>query len=140
MKRIIYLAIYALLAVYSCGNPSNEEKAKTLIKNYIDKHADDPESYEAVAFGSLDSMTSISMIGTGVEYANLQRDFDKSTDMEKRKSIMAQQQEVLKDRQGFRITHKYRANNALGAKILSEDVFYLNAGLDSVLTVRKTGE
>ncbi len=126
--------------MFSCTKPSEEEKAKALIKEYILKYANDPKSYEAVEFGSLDSLQSIDMIGTGAEYFNLQNEFSKSTDMEERKRIMVKQNKLLKDRQGFQMTHRYRASNAFGAKVLSDNIFYFNAGIDSILAVRKPGE
>lgn len=139
MKRLIFLATPFLLMV-ACVKPSNEEKAKALIKEYILKYANDPKSYEAIEFGSLDSLQSIDMIGTGAEYFNLQNEFSKSTDMEERKRIMIRQHKILKDRQGFQMIHRYRASNAFGAKVLSDNIFYFNAGMDSVLVVRKPGE
>ncbi|MFV8440818.1 hypothetical protein [Flavobacterium sp. LB2P44] len=66
MKRIILMLSLTML-MFSC---SNESKMKSEIKNYLDKNAKDPKSYEFVELKILDTVTVGSISEDEIEENN----------------------------------------------------------------------
>lgn len=135
MKRIVLTLVFAGF-ILGCSK-SPEQKAKDLIQSYIKKNANDPESYEPVDFGSLDTINSIGPISA--EYLILKEQYDMilDDDFDKKIEILDRQKNILNDTlkypKGLAINHTYRAKNGFGAKILGHTRFYFNLELDSII-------
>ena len=67
MKKTISILVLAVLII-SCN--SNESKMKTEIKNYLDKNAKDPKSYEFVELKVLDTIVEGKFAKTQIESNN----------------------------------------------------------------------
>lgn len=133
------LIFFGAVIVLSSCNKSKEHKAENLIKDYIEKNANDPSSYEAVEFGKLDTFSQISVFS---EYYNeVLKDYNSSED-----DIFLKQESsnelsnIINDPKqnplSYSIKHSYRIKNAYGARVLVSTVFYLNQTLDSIIHVQ----
>lgn len=136
MKKILKISIICLI-LFSCKT-TPEDKAKFLIREYIDNNANDPDSYEPLSYESLDTQFTFyakdkSYIDLESQYENEQITFDEWV---KRKDSI---ENNFKEKPiGFMMRHKFRANNGFGAKILSSKVFRFNLDLDSITSVDDT--
>jgi hypothetical protein len=65
-KNILFLCLSLLIV--SCN--SNEHKMKTGIKNYLDKNAKDPKSYEFVELKVIDTVTAGEIAKHKIEFNN----------------------------------------------------------------------
>jgi len=159
MKKIIYLSlVISVFTLVSCN--SNEKKAKKLIKDYLSKNLNDASSYEPVEFSKLDSTFSsfyFSSEGQKLtekeEFAH-NRAFDlsiedvleenpkiqdsiriyKQIEETSKKAYEEKELTYVGEFNGWKMTHKYRAKNGLGAMILGTT----NYTFDKELTVVKS--
>lgn len=157
MKKIIYLSLgITVFALFSCN--SNEKKAQKLIKDYLSKNLNDASSYESVEFSKLDSTFSNFYFSTeGQELTEKQefahnRAFELSiedvleenpiiqdsikiyrkTEEDCKKAYEEKELAYIGEFNGWKMTHKYRAKNGLGATILGTTVFTFNKELTEV--------
>ncbi|PVH26298.1 hypothetical protein [Sphingobacterium corticibacter] len=133
MKLFFPKCIIVLLIVFGCTR-SNEDKAHTLIEDYIAKHAHDPESYESVEFGNLDPVDNL--VFADQKYQELQKQLDIESDLDIKLQIIDELRQMLDSKEygeGFAVIHTYRAKNSFGAKTLSTTRFYINKDLSKVV-------
>ncbi len=132
MKKVILLiSVFGLLL--SC-NKSNEEKAKALVKEYIVKNANDPDSYESVEWGTLDSTYIVKYteeFKKNSELMSKARDEYEIARLENLNYTMLLNKE--KYGKGWVIYHKFRGKNGYGAKMLADSKFYLDSALTKVV-------
>jgi hypothetical protein len=117
MKKV--LIVFSLLAVLA-GCTSNEKKAKSLIKDYMKTHLNDPKSYEAVEFGTLDTL-----------FSKLEHDFDYIKYNEGFKAYLKMQEDAMTeiDRKQSLI---YTYENYSGSDEYNLDMEYAKMYLDSM--------
>jgi len=138
--RITLCAILAFLVI-GCS-PSNEKKAQKLIAAELKQSLNDYSSYESVSYGTLDSVFNSLLEDTVY--------FSKKMDLERyqvlvpiepkyQDSINALKPYVDSVEQafkpklvGWRMSHKFRSNNALGAKVLGEYLFFFDTELTKI--------
>lgn len=153
MKKYI-LSIMAAMLMASCtSTPTPEEQAKKLITDYIMANANDPKSYEAVSFGTLDSTFSsyyasdrykeLDSIRENLEkrkivyemFLNWSNKGNKYLDsiefcLDKQIEInnkMTSEAENYKGNHfGWKMSHRYRAANGFGAITLGTTTFFFN--------------
>lgn len=160
MKKILYIAATALL-LGACAKPAptNEEKAQKLINEFIMANANDPKSYEAVSFGTLDSTFSsyyasdrykeLDSIRENLEkrkivyemFLNASKKGNKYLDsiefcLDKQIDInnkMTSEAENYKGEHfGWKMSHRYRAANGFGAITLGTTIFYFDKELTEI--------
>jgi hypothetical protein len=147
MKKAITILGLGILMV-SCN--SNESKMKSGIKEYLEKNAKDPKSYEFVELKILDTVTIGELYKRKVENNELEmevendnivfqnkllNDFPSLPSDEGMASIKQSEEEIIKVTKqlelnkkninnkeivGYVATHKYRLKNGFGALDLSE--------------------
>lgn len=125
------LIIGALLFLCSCQEPY--EKA---VKQYVQDNFYDPSSYECVELSDVQEMTVIVYGMEKVRERGKQEGW--SADSIDNKMLGLRpffiEQGDDPDKVLFRyVDHKYRANNAMGAKTLHKERWYLNDDLTSVI-------
>lgn len=136
MKKVFPLVIVALFGFTGCNN-GPESKAKDLIKKYIKENANDPNSYEAVEFDNLDTLKTF--YASSPEFLENENDYENGFINEERYRMVKDsiRYGFKPEFSGFMMRHKFRANNALGGKVLNTNVFYFNdemTSIDSVAT------
>jgi hypothetical protein len=155
-----FLLLISLLAL---STPTDlQTDVQKIVKAYVIYHADDPRSYEAVAFGRVEKfMSTYSMTENANYYAALVNsyldklrqdtlDYNSTDDVAKRKLIVEDMESHMKyvneftgelkkgikaftPRQyGWKIYHKYWLNNGNGNLKLIKDTFYLDKKLTIV--------
>lgn len=152
MKKNIITFMVAALAI-SCTppTPTPEQKAQALITDYIMTNANDPKSYEAVSFGTLDS-TFVSFYASDrykelkkqeIHFDSLWRhhldkaNFDSCTFYSNKKSevfkMMTNEAGTYKGEHfGWMMSHRYRAANGFGAITLGTTTFYFDKELTEI--------
>jgi hypothetical protein len=159
MKKLIVLAL--VISIFSC-NVSNENKAKTLVKDYLKNSLNDPKSYEEISWGKLDSSYSKIDLFSDEDYLRqLDRKADEislnkyepnrtlndmSRDIAELKSIQKKADSVGKlieykkvnfkpQFERFKINHIYRAKNAMGGLIIQKNTFYIADDFSKVISM-----
>lgn len=152
MKKLLILASVAMLIA---GCSSNEDKAKSLIKDYLSKTMKDPSSYEEVESSKLDS--AFSKFIQSDEYNRL---FEKklslqsardsiivhSAGQDKEDSINSALSDVEKEIEageknfkseffGWKMKHSFRGKNSFGAKEVATEIFFFDPELTKVINV-----
>ncbi|MBD5346513.1 MAG: hypothetical protein HDR92_05220 [Bacteroides sp.] len=92
MKKLIFLIL--ILSLYSCSK-SREDRAQTLIKTHISKHLPNFSSYEAIEFGSIDTIP-VHWDET-FQYAWLMQDYELKTFAMERAIDLSRKQSRLTD-------------------------------------------
>lgn len=161
MKKIIYLSFLVfVLTLVGCN--SIENKAQKLIKDYLSKNLNDASSYESIEFSALDSTFSnfyFSPEGKELlekqDFAN-KRAFELTmTDILEENVLIQDSIRIYKqieesckneyeekaltyvgDFNGWKMSHKYRAKNALGATIISTTKFTFDKDLSEVKSAK----
>src|SRR5690606_36520249 len=111
--------IILLIFFSSCGE---EYKVKKAVKKFLSSNMHDPKSYESVWFGDIDTL---SWVEAYPELAIQRDDFQATGDsmnferLEKMKTQYNQE-----GKKHYKITHKFRGKNSLGATVLNEKQFY----------------
>lgn len=157
MKKII-LSCTVLLTLLSCSK-SPEAQAEENIKNYITQKLDDPKSYESVSFGKLDNYTAelkddpefIKLYTEFDKASKLEVDaYAQTLENTDNERIVQLSSEIYKSRQDsakialdavqkykanykpgemFKMSHKFRAKNKMGALVLDSCQAILNKDL-----------
>lgn len=153
MKKILIPAL-ALFAFACKSTITPQQKAETLVKNYLDSALNDPKSYEPIAFKPVDSTF------TSFKYSDEALVFNKKVDslnniifdlITKSKDDSKQSKEVaaLNDAKsdaatkykgkfkGFSIVHEYRAKNGFNAIIKSTNTFLIDSAMTKVWDMTK---
>lgn len=145
MKKYI-LSLMAASLIASCtSTPTLEEQARSLIKDYITENAHNPATYEAVSFGTLDSIFSSYAASERYKELNSLCDsfnsiytaymdalnFDSAKAyLDKKHDIyrtMNEESDTYKGHHiGFQMSHRYRAASKIGAISLGTTVFYFD--------------
>lgn len=152
MKQILFLIAIATTFT-SCS--SNESKAKGLVKEYLQKQLNDPQSYEAVEWGKLDSSYTTFEQEISLENAEIKmftKSYSKAVDdmtidvgnheafaIDKADAEMYKQkvdslQSIIDKKklnfkptfEGFKISHTYRAKNLMAALGLHTSIFFFD--------------
>lgn len=119
---------------------SKESKAKSSIENMIKNNINDPSTYESVEYGTLDS---VNLVEIDPFFLSLK---EKAKDQGRNYTEQIQQAylslEIAKTlsgidldekKSGYKIIHKFRAQNDYGILALSTYIFYLNSDLTEIL-------
>lgn len=157
MRKLFYLSMVSIiLTLVSCN--SNEKKAQKLIKDYLSKNLNDASSYESVEFSKLDSTFSAFYFSPEGEKLTARQEFaDKRAFELKLEDILEEnasiqdsikiykqieegskrlyeekEQSYVGEFNGWRMKHKYRAKNGIGAIILGTTNFTLNKELTEI--------
>ena len=133
-----WIFIVVLLAACSNSTVSNQQKAEASVKEFLKKNLNDPSSYQPGEFGKLDSIkvdtTRVNELRKAEESLpddDLLKTLDNGTFYDSlANSISDSMHKIGK----WQILHSYRAKNAFGAFVLTNDVFYL----DSNFAVKKS--
>jgi hypothetical protein len=156
MKKILYIAATALL-LGACAKPAptNEEKAQKLINEFIMANANDPKSYEAVSFGTLDS--TFSSYYASDRYKDLKKqesaydslwdfhldkgNFDSCSWYSDKKSeigtLMRNEADTYKGNHfGWKMSHRYRAANGFGAITIGTTIFYFDKEITEIIRTK----
>lgn len=132
MKKtaILVVTIVVVTILNACKN-TPEDKAKALIKDYLSKNMNDFKSYEAVEFGSLDSLNTefdeskFLSIDTSISYNQRQAD-----------SIIASEKAKFKPEfEGYMMTHVFRGKNSFGSLVLNKNAFLFDENLTEVVDI-----
>lgn len=144
MNKLTYLSVLCSLffILTSCGDTliSKETKAQTTIENMINANLNDPSTYESIEYSALDS---VNLVEIDPFFLSLK---EKAKDQGRNYTEQIQQAylslEIAKTlsgidldekKSGYKIIHKFRAQNDYGLLALSTYVFYLNSDLTEVL-------
>jgi hypothetical protein len=100
---LLYAGFTALTSYEGDDLEAETTRAKLEVQKYIDHTQNDDNTY------------------TGIEFGNLEEVNSKDPDQ-----YRAVNQSGLGLRAAYKIRHKYRANDANGNQVVSDDVFYLN--------------
>jgi PBP1b-binding outer membrane lipoprotein LpoB len=106
MKKL--LSIIIVLLFISCAKETPFEKS---ISEYVKTTFKDPSSYEKISIEVLDTVTVAKKIATYKSRGVSHEEFDNEP---KDKFLY------------YTVSHKYRANNSFGAKILCDDIVSMN--------------
>lgn len=136
---MIKIAVLAAASILFLGCKStDEEKAKSFIQKYIKENANDPDSYEPIEFGELD--TFMMSVIFSKDYEDVFQDYDAAPDGSRHKDdayheLIRLKLEPSLNPKCFVIRHKFRSKNGFGAKVLAENDFFINSSMDSVLYI-----
>jgi disulfide oxidoreductase YuzD len=154
MRKLLFFVVLSFICVSCSKTP--EQKAKQAVKDYLQKNLNDAKSYESVEFGKVDSVfSSFDESKEGVELklkedvlskrvVELSNRIDVAENNSELKKIIEENKELTQKRKdlvdtifyksikykgtfsGYKINHKYRAKNKMGAMVLTEDCFILD--------------
>lgn len=151
MKKYIMPIMAAMLMASCASEPTSEEKAQKLIKDYIMTNANNPKSYESISFGALDSTFSSYYASERYKALDKKRElnsaaFDKfmelrnldsaeiyMNDNQRIAELMTSEAASYKGEHfGWKMTHRYRAANGFGAITLGTTTFFFNKELTEI--------
>jgi hypothetical protein len=145
MKKLINLGLLVVFStiIVSCTSP--EKKAQKAIKDYLQANLNDAKSYESVEFGKLitDSTEFYAPLydyaieesaykSDSLLYDEFHDNSDKAKMLESENQLNEKKKEFEKAKANFKseliykMSHKYRAKNKLGAVILEENTFIID--------------
>ncbi len=159
MKKLLLFLFIIPLSFVACNmNTSKESKAKKLIKEYLKTNMNDWDSYEPLEFSKLDS--TFATVYDDDEYDKLYRlkseyedkahdycfksnyrNYRKFNRLEeecrlKAKEIEAQMDSMennyIKPFNGWAMSHKFRALNGFGGKIIEVRIFKFNKNITKI--------
>ncbi len=137
-----YLKFFVIVLVLTSCTKSNEDKAKEGVKDYLKTNMNDFKSYEPVEWGAVDSLflecqetqeykelnDSIAFYfdksNNNTSHEEWQKYFDLHQKASNKLIVMLKMYKPKFD--GYKIIHKYRGTNELGAMVLNETWFYLD--------------
>lgn len=126
MKKVF---IILLIVQISYGCSTKEDKAKKIIKKDLSTTMNDFTSYEPIEFGKLDSM-----ITKYDETEFLNNDsliFYEKSDIP---ILLKRYKETFKPTFiGYRMSHKFRGKNNLGALIINEYNYYFDPKIEKII-------
>lgn len=136
-----YLFLFALV-FSACAQPeSNSNKYEQGIKDWISKNINDPSSYESIEFGPLDTVYGI----TDKEYADylsdsvtwyadyLIQEMERQNDSMNGKASKPKADRPATPTRprnhfiGYKMRHKFRGKNGMGALMVNEQFFYMDS-------------
>ena len=132
MKKVFAITFLLACTLVFASCKKDYEKQ---VDEYYSTHLNDPSSYECISMSDpLQVLTPISLIT--IIYGD-DKDILEKVDAarETLKSEGKDPNEVI----GYYVIHKYRANNAFGAKIKQEDVVFFNKE-KKIIDVRKRSD
>lgn len=128
-------ALIAGFLLCLCSCKQSHEKA---IDEYIQNNFNDPSSYECVKLGKVQNETLILHALEMLREQSKENGWSDEYVSEKRKALRPYMVSKGWDPDSviFRyVDHSYRANNAVGAKILHHERWYLNEDLSTVIRI-----
>lgn len=163
MKKLILIA----LLFSSACSANKEDKAKKLVKLYLDSSLNDPHSYEPIKFSKLDTLRSPAE--ETIEYKkftkqldsihilanNLNEQMDNAKTIRQLNLISKQDKKYLKEQnelidkrlvyalgykgkpEGFSINHRYRAKNSFGALGIHSTNFKIDSNMTKIWDVKE---
>ncbi len=167
MKKMLFL-LMALGLVIGCTSP--EKEAQKLITKHLQETLNDWDNYESVKFSSLDSaFTSVQENEHYAVAYHRYDSLLKSAKENSEKMIFASNQweavsyknrsesdlnmasnyydlalsidsMFVPEFKGWAITHTYRANNALGAKIITKEIYTFNPEITEIVNIEQINE
>jgi hypothetical protein len=156
MKKLFFYSLIITLSSCNFLTETNQQKAEKAIKQYLKENLHDPKSYEPESFSELDSSFSSfedSEVGSKLkqvdeDLSNRLNDLNGKIDnaknlaelteveeegkkiIEKRDSLfelkLKKTEEYKGEFMGYRISHTYRAKNAMGALVKESNYFKLD--------------
>lgn len=164
MKKMLFL-LMALGLIVSCSSP--EKEAQKLITKHLQETLNDWNSYEPVKFSSLDSaftsvqeneryaiahhrydsfLKSAERITEKIIFASNRREIlsykyqaELDLNMARNYYDLAQRIDSLfvPEFKGWSITHIYRANNAMGAKVIFNEKYIFDPEITTIIKTEK---
>jgi len=145
MKKLVFCVLVSLAFLLAC-NKSNEKKAQDMIKSYILENANDPNSYESIEFGNIDTIythhwddsTYQAINNSKYEFLNdpsivNDPNFDVDKHFDSLNNALEAYEKNFKGVPSKLImTHKFRANNSFGAKVINTTSFYFDTELSRI--------
>lgn len=131
--RKMCITLPSVLLLCACQKPY--EKA---VKDYIQEHFNDPESYECVELSEPKAITLFDYYVRSVREKAQKEDwpFDSICDkIGKIRPFLEEQGEDPNKVLLRYVEHTYRANNRLGGKLLKKEKWYLNDDLTEVISI-----
>ena len=158
--KLNFVVVVSVILFVGCSNP--EKRAQKLIKESLQQTLNDPKSYESMEFGSLDSLfTNLNNIPDYyflslkfdmflALFNDAKRDYNYAFDMKEKKLyaefmkdhadsmqlINAEIEKIentfISEFDGWKMTHKFRANNAMGAKTIGSCIFFFDKDITTV--------
>ncbi len=131
MRSILIIGL--MLCLCSC-----QEQHEKAIEDYIQKNFNDPQSYECVEIGKVQEETVILYAMEQVRARGKAEGWTADSIFNKTMELrpFLEEQGEDPDKVLFRyVDHTYRANNALGAKMLHNERWYFNEDLTSVVRI-----
>lgn len=131
MRSILIIGL--MLCLCSC-----QEQHEKAIEDYIQKNFNDPQSYECVEIGKVQEETVILYAMDQVRARGKAEGWTADSIFNKTMELrpFLEEQGEDPDKVLFRyVDHTYRANNALGAKMLHNERWYFNEDLTSVVRI-----
>ena len=155
MKKSILFFVF-LSAIFASCSKTPEQKAQQSVKDYLQKNLNDAKSYESVNFGKVDSVfSSFDESKEGIELklkenmlservVELSNRIDVAESTSELNKIIEENKELTQKRKdlvdtifnksikykgtlcGYKINHKYRAKNKMGAVVLDENCFIMD--------------
>jgi len=128
-----------MLIACSARKITNEDRALKSVHEYLNSHLNDPKSYESVEFELDSNRSTYDVVNVAAKYrlddyrtkrlmiSDTSSKLYKETDSIYRALTLESYKIVLDTTvEYWSVRHKYRAKNAMGALILSHDVFMLD--------------
>lgn len=134
MKSIYFLICFFGLLI-SCAESEKLPKEQELVSKFIKENAGDPDSYEPISFGKIDSVMNM-----WFEHPNYLQALDKFSSGE----ISEKEYNRIRDKiqsntpenvMYYVIEHKYRIKNGFGGKVLKSEYFKLDNTKSKILAV-----
>lgn len=125
--------ILLIISISSCATPP-EQTVQKLVKEYIKSNANDPNSYEAVEFGTLNEEHSLAL--SIQKYAKVFNGVDNESDPKLHNLYLSLEDSIVKNvgfGRGYSIQHTYRAKNKFNAKVLNKHTFYIDSAMTKIV-------
>jgi hypothetical protein len=149
LKKLIVFAL--AISIFSC-TVSDENKAKTLVKDYLKNSLNDPKSYEEISWGKIDSSFITFDEMYAIEIARSKRlgedaiselkygDIDLGNEYKRSYDslnlvIKNLKKEYKPKFNSLMIQHSYRAKNVMGALIIQSKIFYIADDFSRVISM-----
>lgn len=155
MKHSLLTAAACITIAACTSQPTPQQQAEQIIRQYCQENAHDPKSYQPVRFSSLDS--TFTSFYTSERYQQLNERLNRYSErfsacMEAdnldsaqiyhqystalRDTITAEAETYKGQHNGWKTVHTFRAANRLGALNLDSATFYLNIELTEITQMK----
>ncbi|WP_316849627.1 hypothetical protein [Pedobacter agri] len=131
--------ILSLVLLFGCKSKqeTNQNKAEDLVKEMLQKNLPDEKTYESVEFGDLDSVNLVEINDAflSIKNGHLEkgRSYDQAMEMTYTGLKIFNSPLFEDPKYGYKISHKFRANNELGVMGISTYYFYIDSELSKIL-------